>query len=180
MSALGAALTTWDEFVALPDTDAGVHRELHDGEVIEMPPARAFHFYVQNLLTRWLTEAARGAGWAAAEFPYRPAANLQFWYADVGYMPAEDWERLRAKDYPVCAPALVIEVLSPSNQPAKLARQRIAAFSAGTREFWAVDLENRTVEVSLPGAASRSFGENDAVPVAVLPGALFPVALLFR
>lgn len=93
MSALGAALTTWDEFVALPDPAAGVHRELHDGAVIEMPPA---------------------------------------------------------------------------------------AFSAGTREFWAVDLENRTIEVSLPGAAARTFGENDAVPVSVLPGAAFPVALLFR
>ena len=136
MSAIGTALTPWDEFAMLPDAEDGIHLELHDGEVIEMPPGAGRPFLCPKLLTRWLTARARGSGWAAQKFPYRPAANLQFWYADVGYMPKEDWQALRGKDYAVFAPSLVIEVLSPSNKPAKIARQRNAAFSAGTREFW--------------------------------------------
>lgn len=42
-------------------------------------------------------------------------------------------------EYPVYAPAIIIEVVSPSNTPAKMMRQKIVAMSAGTREFWIVD-----------------------------------------
>jgi hypothetical protein len=44
------------------------------------------------------------------------------------------------------APPLVIEVLSPLNKSEEIHRQRAAAFSGGTREFWVVDLAARTVE----------------------------------
>jgi Uma2 family endonuclease len=180
MRILGTALTTWDEFRELPDGADGAHFELHDGEVVEVPPPKPNHVYIQSLLVEWLTAAAQGRGRAAQEFPYRPAANLQFWHADVAYVPREDWQAMRGQEYPVYAPPLIVEVLSPSNRPGEIQRQRVAAFSAGTREFWVVDPESLTVEVSLPGRLSQVFGAGETVPVCVLPGVAFRVAALFE
>ena len=180
MSTAGTALTTWEEFLHLPDPADGALLELRDGEVVRVPPPRAIHVYIQSVLTEWLTLKAQGQGRATNEFPYRPAANLQFWRADVAYLPAEDWPAMYAKDYPVYSPPLIVEVLSPSNTAAEIARRRIAAFSGGTREFWVVDPDHRTIEVSMPGAATRVYRAGDSVPVSVIPGALFPVQTLFR
>lgn len=180
MSTVGSALVTWEEFLQLEDPEDGTRLELHDGEVVALPPARPIHVYIQQVLLHWLTNAAAGLGSAAMEFPYRPAANLQFWYADVAYLSNEDWEMMRSQEYSVYAPPLIAEVLSPSNRPAKIQRQRVAAFSCGTREFWVVNPDKQTIEVSLPGAPSRTYGVEETVPVAVLPGASFPVSKLFQ
>lgn len=180
MSTVAAALVTLDEFFEMPAPEDGAHLELHDGEVVVVNPSRPIHIYIQSVLTRWLTDAARGCGWAHSEFPYRPAANLQFWYADVAYVPAGDWQALRGQHYPIYAPPLVVEVLSPSNRVQKLNRQRVAAFSAGTQEFWVIDPDVQTVEVSRPGVSSLLYGPSDSVPLTVLPGSVFPVRLLFE
>jgi Uma2 family endonuclease len=179
MSTVATSLTSWEEFLTLPDAGAGGHYELHDGQVILVPPPRPLHVYVQSLLVQWLTNAAQGQGRAAQEFPYRPAKNLQFWHADVAYIPNEHWEAMRSSEYPVYSPPLVIEVLSPSNKEGEIDRQRVAAFSGGTREFWVIDLDTQSIEVSIPGSPTRSFGLGDAVSVSILPGVLFPVSVLF-
>ena len=183
MGTASATLTTWEEFLLLPDEqeyDKGNHLELHDGEVVVVPPPRAVHTYKQAWLVKWFTLAAQGQGYAMAEFPYRPAANLQFWRADVAYLPNEDWQALRRDDYPVYSPPLIVEVLSPSHRRAKIDQQRMVAFSGGTREFWVVDLTRRTIEVTVPGRPSRVHGENETIAVTVLPGVVFPVSELFR
>lgn len=176
----GTALTTWDEFLALP-SEGGVERyELHDGEIVQVAPPRPIHIYIQSLLAEWLTAAARGAGRAAQEFPYRPASNLQFWRADVAYLPAADWERMKVDEYPVYAPPLIIEILSPSNRPGGIDRQRVCAFSAGTQEFWVVNAAERRIEVSVPGQPSRVYCIGEHIPVGALPGVVFPVHVLFE
>jgi hypothetical protein len=80
---VGAALTTWEAFLRLPDAENGTHYELHNGEVVVVPPPKPNYIYIQSLLVEWLTSTAQGRGCAASEFPYRPAPNLQFWYANV-------------------------------------------------------------------------------------------------
>ncbi len=109
MGSTGTLLTTWDEFLQIPDPSDSAHHELHDGEVITVPPPKAIHFFIQTWLTHWLTAAAAGRGRAAQEFPYRPAANLQFWKADVAYAPYAEWNSLRGSDYPIYAPPLIIK-----------------------------------------------------------------------
>jgi Uma2 family endonuclease len=180
MSTVGSALITWEEFLKLQDPENGKRYELHDGELVLVPPARPIHIYIQQVLVHWLTSAAEGRGSAAMEFPYRPAANLQFWYADVAYLPHEDWQLMRSREYSVYAPPLIIEVLSTSNRPEKLRDQRIRAFSCGTREFWIVNPDKQTIEVWVPGSPSRIYGVEETIPVIVLPGAAFPVSKLFE
>ena len=180
MSTVGSALTTWEEFVQLPDEAEGTHYELHDGEVVLVPPPKPLHVVIQILISDWFAAVARGRGFVMCEFPYRPATNLQYWVADVAYLPKEDLQAMRADEYHIYSPPLIIEVLSPSNRPAKTKRQRLVAFSAGTREFWVIDPIRRTIEVSLPGKSSRIYTVEETIPVAVLPGALFPVRILFE
>ena len=98
-----------------------------------MPPARPLHVKLRKRIERLLEEAAGDRGVVAVEFPYRPAPNLQFWFADVAFVLQADWDALPPNEYPVCAPVLIVEVLSPSNTPAKVNRQWIVAMSSGTQ-----------------------------------------------
>jgi Uma2 family endonuclease len=172
---------TWEEFVQLEDEEEnGTHLELHDGEVVVVPPAKPIHNYLQNLLVHWLTMTAKGRGSAMAEFPYRLAANLQYWYADVAYLPNADWEAMRTDEYFVYSPPLIIKILSPSNRRVKIERQRLAAFSCGTREFWVVDPKSKTIEVFVLGKPPRVYRVGETIRVSVLPGASFRVGDLFK
>jgi len=179
MSTIGRALVSWEQFLELPDPEPGFHQELHNGEVVLVAPARPLHILVQSVLVEWLTIEAQERGRGAQEFPYRPAENLQFWHADVAYVPKEDWRAMRGNDYPIYAPPLIVEVLSPSNR-SKINAQRVAAFAAGTQEFWIIDTVERAVQVCYPNNQERLYTFGESVPVAVLPSRSLPVAKLFE
>jgi len=165
MSSLAHSLVTWEEFLHLSDrSEQGTRYELHDGKVVILPPARPLHIKVQKRIEKLFEAAARDRGVVAIEFPYRPLRNLQYWVADVAYIPKADWDDLPPDEYPVYAPQIVVEVLSPSNTDAKLNRQMIVAISAGAQEFWVVDPTERTVRVT---AASKTivYRPGDSIPV---------------
>ena len=179
MSGLAHSFVTWADFLRLPERPAtGKRYELHDGEVIVVPPARPLHIKLQKRIERLLEDLAGERGVVTIEFPYRPVLNLQYWFADVAYVLRADWDALPPNDYPVFAPALIVEVLSPSNTPAKVNRQRIVAMSAGTQEFWVVDWDKRTVQVTgLSGTVVYAAG--DMIPVAIFAGAVIAVERIF-
>lgn len=165
MSTLAQSLITWEDFVRLPERPEAAKRyELHDGEVVLVPPARPLHIKLQKRIESLLEDLAAERGVVTTEFPYRPVPNLQFWFADVAYIPQADWDALPDDEYPIYAPPLIVEVLSPSNTPAKVNRQRIVALSSGTREFWVVDAASRSVQVTdLTGTTLYSLGASIAV-----------------
>lgn len=172
MSSLAHSLVTWAEFLLLPERpETGQRYELHDGEVVVVPPARPLHIKLQKRIERLLEDRVGKRGVVTTEFPYRPGLNLQFWVADVAYVPRADWVALPPDEYPVYAPPLIVEVLSPSNRPATVNRQRIVAMSAGTREFWVVDADQHTVQVT-DFAGIRTFGRGDAISSALFEGSI--------
>jgi Uma2 family endonuclease len=179
MSGIAQPFVTWAEFLRLPERpEAGKRYELHDGEVVVAPPARPLHIKLQKRIERLLELLAGDRGVVATEFPYRPVPNLQYWFADVAYIPKADWDALPPDDYPIYAPPLVVEVLSPSNTAAKVNRQRVLAMSAGTAEFWVVDADRRTVHVTdLRSAAIYAAG--DSIPVMLFDGLRIPVEEIF-
>src|SRR5437764_14064889 len=102
MSTLAHSLVTWSEFLRLPERPQNAQRyELHDGEVIIVPPARPFHIKLQRHLLGLLATLAGSRGVVTMEFPYRPVLNLQYWIADVAYVPKQDWDALPPNDYPI-------------------------------------------------------------------------------
>jgi len=180
MSTVGRALVTWEQFLELPDPEPGFHLEPHNGEVVLVAPTRPLHILIQMLLVERLTAAAQGRGLGAQEFPYRPAENLQFWKADVAYVPNKDLLAMRGDDYPIYAPPLIVEVLCPSNRRPKIKAQRNAAFAAGTQKFWIVDTVERSIEVHYPNNSECVYAFGESVPITVLPGRSLPVATLFQ
>jgi Uma2 family endonuclease len=180
LAATKAVLTTWEEFLELPDPIDGSVLELHDGEVVSVAPPKPEHHNFQRIIDRWLSAAGASLGDSTIELYYRPKPNYQFWRADVAFLYAADWaNKMTGDDYPILAPPLIVEVLSPSNRPAKLTRQRRIAMAAGTKEFWVVDPVKAIIQVYRAGEKVRSYGAKDAIPVGVIPGARFPVKLLF-
>jgi Uma2 family endonuclease len=179
MSGLAHSLVTWQDFLRLPERPNAAKRyELHDGEVIEVPPARPLHIKTQKRLEQLLESRAGELGIVTIEFPYRPVVNLQFWFADVAYIPKADWDALPPNEYPVYAPPLIVEVLSPSNTPAKVNRQRIVAMSSGTLEFWVVDHSNQSVQVTNRNGV-RTYASGDDIPLPLLNDGKLPVREIF-
>jgi Uma2 family endonuclease len=179
MSTLARSFVTWTDFVRLPErAETGQRYELHDGEVILMPPAKPLHIKLQKRIEQLLESLAGPQFVVTIEFPYRPVVNLQYWVADVACVLRYDWDALPPDEYPVFAPALIVEVLSASNIPTKINRQRIVAMSAGTQEFWVVDPEKRTVHVTdLRGA--NLYGAGEEIACALLGGQALAVDQIF-
>jgi Uma2 family endonuclease len=192
MSNLAAAefpvLVSWDEFQLLPEErlNNGEHYELHDGEVVVVPPPRPRHKFVQITLMELLSFVKDWDLVVAPEQPYRPALNYQYWTADVVIVPRDFVKSMRDQEqWNIYAPPLIIEVLSGSdrtkkgaNTPEKISRQRIVAMSSGTREFWVVDANRRTVHVTTPEGV-QVYGPGDVIPVSITPGKYVPVDGIF-
>ncbi len=82
--------------------------------------------------------------------------------------------------YPELAPNLVVEVLSPGNTAAEMARKRLEYFHAGVDVVWIVDCVNRSVAVYTSSSQVVVLGEQDAIDcAALLPGFSSPIAEFF-
>jgi Uma2 family endonuclease len=179
MSTSPHSLTTWAAFQLLPQRpQTGQRYELHDGEVVIVPPPRPSHIKLQKRIEGLLEELAGGRGVVTTEFPYRPVANRQFWFADVAYVPRAAWDAMPPDKYPVYAPLLIVEVLSPSNTAAKINRQRTVAVAAGTEAFWVVDEEKRTIYVTTSEGV-KFYTERDTIPLTMFGGETLDVERVF-
>jgi Uma2 family endonuclease len=164
MSSLAQRLVAWEEFLHLPErSETGERYELHDGEVVLVPAPRPIHIKTQKRTERLMETLAGDQFVVTTEFPYRPLPNYQYWIVDVACIARADWDAMPADDYPVMTPALIVEVLSPSNTSAKLSKQRIVAMSAGTREFWVIDTAERTVQVTTSDGW-KTYRMGDVIP----------------
>ena len=177
-SALLPALTTWEQFQQYPAVDLG-HHELRDGVVISVPPASKQHAYIQQQIREALKIALGSLGYVNSEVPYRPVAEYQSWQADVAFVPREIYEQIPDNWSTVYAPALIVEILSPSNRESKLAHQRALAMSAGCQEFWIVDGSRQTVHVTT-AQGTKLYGCDNVIPLdAFVPNHTVRVDLFF-
>lgn len=154
---------TVDDFETLA-ADPGHRYELVDGELIDMdgvPP----HGNVTGEIYVLIRMHVRAAGLplnvdVSTGFRMNPY-TLRFPDVQVTTM-----ERMAAYDasaggWPHFAPDVAIEVVSPSNTPAELARKAGEYFANGTRVMWIADPDSRTVTVRRPGAEEQVFGPDD-------------------
>src|ERR1700679_3590363 len=114
------ALLSVAEFARLPQPAGGVRQELHHGELVELPPVKKLHTKLRkglvSLLEARLNPAEHGVDHGVEkEFPFRPAPEYEVWVADVALFSLALWEQTADDDYFRGVPAIVIQVLSPSN-----------------------------------------------------------------
>ncbi len=61
------------------------------------------------------------------------------------------------------APDLAIEVVSPGNSAAYMARKVAEYLAAGSKAVWVIDLARRTLTVHIPDAAPQTLTERDSI-----------------
>ncbi len=101
---------------------------------------------------------------------------------DVGYISRDRLPngRFPEQAYPQIAPNLVVEVLSPGNTRAEMARKRMEYFLAGVDLIWMVDCRNRSVAIYSSQTEFVIVGEVDTIDGGtVLPGFSCAVADFF-
>jgi Uma2 family endonuclease len=179
MNRMGATTTrlTFEEFERLPDQPG--KRELLKGELIELPPAELKHNRIAYRLCKRLdagvSEAhqrgeAEELGEACMEMGYQLSGD-GWVQPDVSITHAGQ----TAGKYFVDAPAIAVEVISPSNTAEALDAKTELYFQFGAREVWRIYPKTRHVEVHVPGT-SRLVRSDQNLTTPLLPAFSMPVA----
>ena len=159
-----------EEFLALPDD--GNRYELVEGERRLMSPVGRKHGRVEVALTavldRYLDERAREAGWSAEQgidardrlvgfvaggefgMQFTPAGGaVQVRGADAAYVPPEQAARVSwdGDGYYPEVPALVVEVISPSETAVMVDQKVLDYLQGGGRHVWCVYPDERRVHI---------------------------------
>jgi Uma2 family endonuclease len=153
--AVTSAPLSVEEFTRLPQPAGGVRHELHHGGVVESPPVKKIHTKIQKRLIRLLEASLNPSEYGVdKEFPFRPAPENEVWVADVALFSLVLWDRTADDDYFRGVPAIVIEVLSPSNSASEMLDREEICLRNGGREFWLVDPQRESVKVIRAGGYS--------------------------
>ena len=101
---------------------------------------------------------------------------------DVAYVACEKLPggKFPSQAYPQIAPNLVVEVLSPGNTKAEMARKRLEYFHCGVLVVWIVDCTHRTVAIYTSPSDVRVVNEDDVIDGGeAIPGFASPVRDFF-
>jgi Uma2 family endonuclease len=175
--AISTHLVTQSEFEKMQDPPGG-RFELRHGEVVTVPFPQMPHTLAQDNLVDELKPRARGRGRVIMEMPYCPLPEYEVWAADVAFVSNEQlssWSRWLPG-----SPALIIEVLSPSNTKAEMTDKRETAFKGGCQEFWVVNTNKRTVQTWTATGEIATYSETDSIPLGIINAKPLPVSSIFR
>ena len=170
------------EFWAMA-ADPGYRYELVDGELIDMDGAPR-HGRVTNKIGRLLGNHIDEAG-LPLDVGVSTGFQLDAYTLRFPDVHVTTWERMASYDddaggFPAFAPDVAIEVVSPSNTPAALARKTAEYFANGTQAVWIADPVPRTVAIRRPGQPEQVFGVGDLLSgEPEIPGFACAVADLF-
>jgi Uma2 family endonuclease len=173
---------TWQAFEQLPDGD-GFHREVVEGELIILPPAKSRHARIIKAVARALASLENGGLWSVfVEAGYRLSTDPPTWIQpDVSVLSSERARAISGDDYFVRPPELAVEVVSPSETARDLARKIDLLLAGGSLAVWVIYPEKREVRVFVPDGTSytRSGDQTLTLPEA-LPGWELGIARLFE
>ncbi len=169
---------TEEEFLRLPDD--GRKYELVDGEAKEVPAGIEHDAIVAHLIGMLLPFAkGRGVLCASSAGFRMPTGNIRS--PDVSFIRTERLpEGKLPKGFADFAPDLAVEVLSPNEDMADLARKLGEYFAAGVQQVWLVNAEAQTVTVYRSLTDVRVYGAEDELEGGdLLPNFRCKVADLF-
>jgi Uma2 family endonuclease len=171
-------LLTFEEFERLPDQPG--KRELLEGELIELPPAKLKHNRSSHRIFKSIERALesaheRGEAAELGEVYHEMGFQLSrrsYVQPDVSVTHAAQHEG----EYFDLAPAIAIEVVSPSNTAQELDTKAELYFRYGALEVWRFYPKTRHVVVQT-GDTSRI--ERETVTTRLLPGFVLKLPEVF-
>ena len=156
-----------------------VRLELHHGEVITMPPAKMRHNRAEKRIVRALESRIGRFGYVNNEVPFRPLPEHEVWTADVAFLAEARDRGTAGDDWILGAPDLVVEVLSPSNTAEEMQEREDVCLGNGSRQFWSVSLDRRSVKVIDVSGHIRTYRPGDEIDLAEFGGGKLPVSEIF-
>ena len=173
-------LVTLAEYAALPQHP---RYELVKGKLVEQMTASAEHeesviLISHHIVTHTLANRMGKVFGSNRGFVTIPGAPSTSRMADVSFISNERLNRpeLHGMLYNG-GPDLAVEVVSPSNPAAEIARKVAEYLAAGSKAVWVVNLARRTLTVHTLDAAPQTLTDRDTVDGAdYLPGFACAVA----
>ena len=173
-------LLTFEEFEQLPDQPG--KRELVRGELIELPPAELKHNRVSHRIYKRVDAAIEQAH-SCGE-----ARSLGETFHETGYLlQRKNWlqpdvsvthaGQIEGK-YFEGAPAIAIEVISPSNTPKRIAVKTELYFECGALEVWCFFPKTKHVTIQDSGGV-REIVADALITTPLLPGLELPLQEIF-
>jgi Uma2 family endonuclease len=174
-------LLSWEAFEQFPD-DA-MHHELIEGELQILPPPKSKHSRIaKRFFLALLTAENKGRGEALMEAGFKLSNDPATWIQpDVSFVLSDRVNSTPEDGYFIGAPALAVEVVSPSERPRDLQRKVDLLLAAGSLAVWVIHPKTHIVKVHLPDGTTHTRGINDTLTLpALLPDWQLPVAKLFE
>ena len=165
------ALLSIEDLEKMPDDC--LHRELIEGELIELPPPEFGHALVTHRIFRTLNAfvSAHGLGIVLIELGHLVRSNRRTWIQpDVSFVRAGRYDLKNPGKYATGAPDLAVEVISPSETARSIHLKTGILLSSGTQEVWNIYSETRTVEVHSADNVIRVLHAGDEITSTLFPG----------
>ena len=173
---------TFADCVAANETEPRALCELVDGTLVEKAvsyEASVVAIAIAAILSRFVSSRRLGLISGADGFFRLPSTTRG---PDVAFLSRDRLPQgsFPRELYPQVAPNLVVEVLSPGNTRAEMARKRLEYFLSGVELIWIVDCDHRSVAVYTSPTDLKILGEHDIIDARnVLPGFSSPVCDFF-
>jgi Uma2 family endonuclease len=181
MATTSTGIMSWEDFERLPSGD-GYHREILEGELQVLPPAKSGHSLIAGNTAESLRRLQkRRLGRVLSEAGYKLSQSPPTWVQpDVSFLTQERIQTTDENGYFIGAPELAIEIVSPSESGADIQRKVTLLLAAGSKAVWLIYPKTKTVQVHLPDGTAFTRGISDTLSAPfLLAGWEFPVAQLF-
>jgi len=154
--------------------DDGMHREILDGELIELPPAKFGHQDTAKRIFVSLIRYEESCPQFAAyqEGGYRLFRDLSNWLQpDVSVVSTERVRDTARHGYIQGAPEVAIEIISQSESASDVQDKTRAYLRAGSKAVVNIFPKSRTITVHVPDGSARTLEGKDVLTLPdVLPG----------
>jgi Uma2 family endonuclease len=171
---------TFEEFQNLPERE-GTHYELDEGELLMEPsPVLRHNLIRQRIALKLMTYLeSNQRGLVAEEMDFRLDTDTVR-NPDVAFVTAEHLKTIDLDRSPIDgAPALAVEVISPSNTAQDIAKKTQQYLRSGCHVVWIVYPSLRLVEIHSTGGVRQMREPDSLEEETLLPGFSLSLRYIF-
>lgn len=172
---------TLEEFRNLPDNE-GERYELDEGELLMTPSPTVSHNRVRDRifldLKKFTEDRQLGEILLEMDFQLTPDTVRR---PDLAFVTTEHLQRTDVERWPVIgAPAIAIEVISPSNRAQDIAKMIGQYINSGSRSVWVVYPNLRYVEIHSASGVRKIQAPAVLADESVIPGFSMQLSSIFQ